>query len=167
MASKLAHTSFLSSSISGTRCRPLKKQISLFCFFFFLFDFALQLFFSKKARRLYFIMIIIQEIYSQELWSFTSWCCNLFSLSKTVHRPVYLSIWCKNHSAAYLPACHALGCPVCQAAKATCTAGAQWEKFVIFRFAKQILTLTLLADLITCHYLTTLCQLILTTLGPC
>ena len=70
---------------------------------FFLFEFALQLFLSKKARRLYFIMIIIQEIYSQELWSFTSWCCNLFSLSKTVHRPVYLSIWCKNHSAACLP----------------------------------------------------------------
>ena len=81
----------------------LKKQISLF---FFLFEFALQLFFSKKATRLYFIMIIIQEICSQELWSFTSWCCNLFSLSKTVHRPVYLSIWCKNHSAACLPAMH-------------------------------------------------------------
>ena len=86
-------------------------------------------------------MIIIQEIYSQELWSF-------------IHHGVVTCLVCQKlctglFTCPYgaktiaLPACHALGCPVCQAAKATCTAGAQWEKFVIFRFVKQILALTL------------------------
>ena len=82
-------------------------------------------------------MIIIQEIYSQELWSF-------------IHHGVVTCLVCQKlctglFTCPYgaktiaLPACHALGCPVCQAAKVTCTAGAQWEKIVIFIFSKQIL----------------------------
>ena len=71
-------------------------------------------------------MMRIQEIYSQELWSF-------------IHHGVVTCLVCQKlctglFTCPYgaktiaLPACHALGCPVCQAAKATCTAGAQWEK---------------------------------------
>ena len=86
-------------------------------------------------------MMTIQEIYFQELWSF-------------IHHGVVTCLVCQKlctglFTCPYgaktiaLPACHALGCPVCQAAIATCTAGAQWEKIVNFRFAKQILPLNL------------------------
>ena len=104
MASKLAHTSFLSSSISGTRCRPLKKQISLFLFFSS-FWVCTTVFLFKKAKRIYYDENS-RNLLSRIMEFYTSWCCNLFSLSKTVHRPVYLSIWCKNHSTACLTAMH-------------------------------------------------------------
>ena len=76
-------------------------------------------------------MIIIQEIYSQELWSF-------------IHHGVVTCLVCQKlctglFTCPYgaktiaLPACHALGCPVCQAAKDSCTAGAQWEIFCNFQ----------------------------------
>ena len=76
-------------------------------------------------------MIIIQEIYSQELWSF-------------IHHGVVTCLVCQKlctglFTCPYgaktiaLPACHAQGCPVCQAAKDSCTAGAQWEFFCNFQ----------------------------------
>ena len=133
MASKLAHTSFLSSSKSGARCRPLKKQISLFCFSFWV---CTTVFFSKKpdnddnskkfALKNYGVLHhgVVTCLVCQKL------CTGLFTCpygAKTIA----------------LPACHALGCPVCQPAKVSCTAGTQWEKFVISRFVKHIIPINI------------------------
>ena len=78
------------------------KKTDFTFLFFLLFEFALQFFFPKKPENSIYDNNS-RNLLSRVMEFYTWWCCNLFSLSKTVHRPVYLSIWCKNHSTACLP----------------------------------------------------------------